>query len=213
MLAAVLAAAALLTAPAAVSAGGAVSHFVDDDQEVGASGCDGTGQSVPDDVQEAVDAAGADDTILVCPGDYAGQVVVDGVDGLTIRGVDPWTATLMPTPLPGVCRDATGSRDRPRHAGRPHRQGPELRRGDRGVSRTTIKWLRFTTGSEGTCLASFALIVAVQAPESKIRANHLDGGGCRYFNGIMVDDSAGSVIAWNRVIDFLDIGIVAGGIR
>jgi parallel beta-helix repeat protein len=60
--------------------------FVDDDGEVGLGtsvDCDGTGVSVYDVIQDAVDAAGSGDTISVCPGTYTENVDVTK-DDLTI---------------------------------------------------------------------------------------------------------------------------------
>ena len=96
-LAAVTALSVMAALSPTVAAGGSGStRWVDDDGHAGPRNCSGSA-SAKKTVQKAVDASNQNDTILVCPGTYRGYVVVGpDKDGLTIRGTDPWKATLMP---------------------------------------------------------------------------------------------------------------------
>lgn len=71
----------------------AATHFVDDDGMADAVSCD-AGTDTHETIQEAIDAVSAGDTIMVCPGIYAEQVVVgkhvvlDGTGSGTESAVD-----------------------------------------------------------------------------------------------------------------------------
>ena len=141
-------------------------------------------------------ASNPGDTILVCPGTYVGQVVIDDDDDLTIRGVDPWTARLVAAP--------------------DHPDYENLVTVD-GVSGTRLSWLRLIAPAPavGECSPVDHLIRVVESPDTRIRANNLRANGtdthgdenCGYDYGIGVYESPGTVVAWNRIIDFQSIGI------
>ena len=148
-----VAAAALTTLVASLAiavpavAGGPTTRYVDDDDP-------GCGPDPYATVQAAVDASDDGDTILVCPGVYPGQVLIDDVSDLTVRGVDPWTAKLVAAP------------DHP---------DDENLITVSGVSGTRLQWLRIVApaGDGSSCNHVQALIVVAFAPDTTIRANQL----------------------------------------
>ncbi|HYI22659.1 MAG TPA: right-handed parallel beta-helix repeat-containing protein [Candidatus Limnocylindrales bacterium] len=170
---------------------GPTTRWVDDDGLAGPSTC-GQLTLASSTIQSAVDASSDGDTILICPGDYAGQVTIDGVDNLTIRGVSRWTAHVLP------------ASDHPLNTNL-----VEIN----GATGTTLQWLDFLAPTAGACTGIGAMISAVDAPETRIRANHmgiqgLDGiFGCGYARGMLVTGSPSSVIAWNRMVDFKASGV------
>ena len=166
-------------------------RYVDDDDP-------GCGPSPYATVQAAVDDSNAGDTILVCPGEYVGGFTINSGDpffhpnDLTIRAVDPWTATI-------VAPDGIDEGNLIVVA---------------NVSGTLIKWLEVVAPTGGACDLAGTLIVAVNAPDTSIRANHLQprgtdtlDGPCGYIAGIFLTGSDDSVVAWNRIIDFTRRGI------
>ena len=69
-------------------------RWVDDDGKVGTSGCSGT-RTAYKTIQKGVNAAGAGDTVKVCPGTYVGPVTIRGArNGLILRSVADLGATI-----------------------------------------------------------------------------------------------------------------------
>ena len=168
-----------------VAAGLPTTRYVDDD----ASECGGVSPYTT--IQAAINASSDGDTILICPGEYVGQFTVLKSD-LTIRGVQPWTADIVAPDGPVVSSVVAIA----------------------GVSGTLIQWLEIVAPTEASCGKVLGLISVFDAPDTRIRANHLGARGtdtlsdfCGYANGIEVGESDGVVIAWNRIVDFQGFGI------
>jgi parallel beta-helix repeat protein len=194
-LATLVAAIGLLALALPASASASLEFFVDDDEVYGPSGCDGTGLPAFDTIQEAVEAALLPNSkIRVCPGTYTGQVVVnaDDPDGLVIRALDPWTATLTPpadhldtAPLVSIV----------------------------GVEDTKVVGLNIEVPTSGTCGQVGEAFSVSGSTHTILRSNHIRAigtetlGDCGYTFGISVFNSPDSLIAWNRVIDFTYKGI------
>ena len=190
----VVVAAALLALVTAlpVSAGEPTTRWVDDDGLAGPVGCNQLTLASTS-IQEAVDASSNGDTILVCPGDYVGQVTIDEVNDLTIKAVKPWTAHVV--------------------AATDHPNSEDLIHID-GVSGTTIQWLEVLARTAAPCNGVAGLIAVVNgAADTSIRSNHLGVQGtetmglCGYARGVFVDSSDRALVAFNRVIDFTGLGI------
>jgi parallel beta-helix repeat protein len=146
-------------------------------------------------VQEAIDAAVVNKTtIRVCPGTYRGTVSIDenNVDGLTIRAVKPWTATLMPTSDQAPDTDLITIRE---------------------VAHTQLVWLNMVFPTQTPCAKVNIAIRVEDAPDTSLRANHLREtgtdtlGDCGYSIGMSMRNSPGSTIAWNRIVDYRVRGI------
>ena len=171
-----------LTVPAA--AGGPTTRYVDN---TGPSCGDGPTYLY---VQQAIDLSSAGDTVVVCPGEYVDPLIVDK-DDLTIRGFEPWTASIV--------------------------SAPDIDDGNLitvdSVEGTLIKWLEIVAPTEEDCGQVGTLISVENSPDTRIRANHLHRWPrhprrpCGYDTGIIVSQSHGTVVAWNRIIDFQDFGI------
>ena len=124
-------------------------------------------------------------------------MVINSVDDLTIRGVQPWTAKLVAAPdHPDFQNLITIS----------------------GVSGTRLQWLRIVApapaGDGSSCGIVRALIRVADAPDTTVRANQVRangtdtlGGPCGYQLGVEVEDSDHALIAWNRFLDFQSVGI------
>ena len=125
LVATALASSLLASASASVLAGG-VTRYVDDDGHAG-PGCNGSGPAVKK-VQKAVKVSGPGDTILVCPGNYRGRVLVgaDG-NGITIRGPNHGTATLLPPLVTPRHRGSLRHGQHPQHPRRDHPAACALR--------------------------------------------------------------------------------------
>jgi hypothetical protein len=174
--------ATVLGAPAML-AGGPTTHMVDDDGTGGPGTCAGS-SPVASRIQDAVDAAGPGDTILVCPGTYEEQVTIEGADDLTIRGTRPWAATLLS----------------PRSLEAPWLVGIE------DSDDVTVQWLRIVsratqaypapTGDEPTCDKVEAAVWIQASTDVAIRSNRILAQGrqtmgrCGYGIGIMVGGEA-----------------------
>jgi Right handed beta helix region len=173
-----------------VIAGGSVTQWVDDDGLAGPSKC-GDLSLAETSIQAAVDASASGDTILVCPGDYAGPITIDSADNLKIRGTKPWAAHVAGSGGGDLIhiQDVTGTR---------------------------IQWLELRDAFPGgSCNHVDKMIVVQDAPDTQIRANHIgvNGtatiGGCGgYSGGIFVDSSDRAVVSWNRIVDFQNYGVV-----
>jgi Periplasmic copper-binding protein (NosD) len=203
-LATMVAVMALLALALPASAGApAAQFFVDEDGVVGPGGCETTGSTAYQTIQDAVDAVTLNKTrIYVCPGTYLGRVEIDEEDGTVIRAVDPWTATLMPAADHFDTASMIGIFD---------------------VEDTKIVGLNIVTPTEPCDTTVGAAIRVEDAPHTILRSNHIRAPGsntlntaCGYERGIDMNDSPGSLIAWNRVIDFRFRGIgvdTSNGVR
>jgi hypothetical protein len=215
--------AALVIAPATSAAG--TTRYVDDDGKAGPAGCN-AGTTAKKTIQGAVDAANDGDTILVCPGTYQEQVVIEGIDGLTIKGVQPWTAQVLSP------------------------EGPDLENPFLVIvyesDDVTIQWLRFTSLATEPELAPVAAdcgmiqaaIVVMASQDAVIRSNRMGTtgphtlGACGYEVGVMIGEmAAGTAVAAspagevpvfrkasakvvnNLIRDFQTAGVVSLGLR
>ncbi len=178
----------VIAGPAAAAG---VTRYVDDDGLGSASGCAGA-TPIPTSIQAAVDASAPGDRVLVCAGTYVGSILVS-TDGLVVSGVEPWTATVMPT------------------ATHPNNVPLIEVYGATGIK---IRWLRLVAPTEQPCEDVGRMIRVSDAPNSQIRANNLGVSGpngadqCGFRDGIHVDDdSNGTLVVWNTITDFVDSGI------
>jgi hypothetical protein len=80
-----------------VVAGSGRTWVVDDDGRATPARCSAKAEA-PKRIQKAIDLAGPGDTILVCPGVYREEPVIQGAKkaGLTLRGTESWAAVLQP---------------------------------------------------------------------------------------------------------------------
>jgi parallel beta-helix repeat protein len=164
-------------APASVSAGGGTTRWVDNDSHAGPNGCGGAATAFTK-VQKAVNASGANDTILVCPGTYRGLVDIHGPrDGLTIRGTDPWEATLIP---PKTTLGTTGT------------DPSAVLLAIDNVDGVTIHHLRFAAPTEPDCQYIGVMVLVTGSTNADILGNEVYAsptqGECGYDNGILVAD-------------------------
>lgn len=89
----ILASITLTLVAAPVHASG-TTRWVDDDGKAGSSDCGGS-KSAKKHIQDAVDASGPNDTVIVCPGTYTEYVTIKGSrDGLTLRSFTTGTAII-----------------------------------------------------------------------------------------------------------------------
>ena len=170
---------ALLTMAVPASAAGGTTRYVDGDGHASAGNCDGSGHAFQH-IQAAVNASGHNDTVIVCPGTYQEQVVIEGDrDGLTLRSSREFKATIK-TP-------------------------PSLSEGDVGgtvlvlVNRTddvTIQGFKLVTRTQAPCDILDATIAAAGSRRTAIRGNRLLAPGasatadCYQSEGIIVIDYA-----------------------
>lgn len=207
--------ACLLVTPAALAGSATHTLRVDDDGLAGPGGCDGT-DPVPRHLQGAVDAAHPGDTILVCPGTYAGWVTVR-TDDLTIIGTRPWAATL----LPGRPRMVDGGQHQPSHITVV------------GASGVRIQWLRFRVDTNGAtaaaarrahriggvipCGAFAAVRVQGGSQDVVVRANRMRAfgsgtlGWCGLGSAVIVGEGSTAWVGYNAARDFRDQGFLATG--
>lgn len=167
--------------------------YVDDDGHGSRTGCSGTG-FLETDIGQAVSDANKGDTIMVCPGVYPGGFLID--KRVTVRGVTPWTATVVPgpeQPAGGSLIDVVGA------------PGAKL------------KWLNLVAPTSGTCVEVGAMIAVWDSPNAQVRGNHISAAGaadgldgCGYLIGIDVFDADNVRVAWNQVRDFNSAGIQIG---
>ncbi len=221
--AAVTAIAASLVGAPGVLAGSGTTRYVDGDGKAGPAGCNAS-TTAKKTIQGAVDASGPGDTILVCPGVYQEQVIVAGADGLTIKGIKPWTAqVLSPEQLDApFLLMVVDSHD------------------------VTVQWLRFTSlatqpdtiAGAADCGQVEAAVAVVASTGATVRSNRIDAqgrhtlGACGFTVGVVVGDMAtGTAVASspagetpvfhkvtakvvnNLVRDFQTAGIATMGLR
>ena len=184
---------------APVAAAGPTSRYVDDDGMAGRSGCSGT-RPVPRKVQRAIKAAGPDDTILVCPGTYTEQLTIRGArDGLTVKAVEPWTATIR-TP-----RNLTGS--------------PSSLITIDGVDRVRVQSLRMEVRTVEPCDRVRYGVLVREAHDAQVRSLRMGPRGadtigpCGYRYGIVVSRGSSAFVGYNLIRDFTDAGIWVKGSR
>ena len=196
--------------PSVAAGGSGSTRWVDDDGHAGPKNCGGSGSAYKR-VQNAVNASHQNDTIMVCPGTYRGDVVVGpDKDGLTIRGTDPWKATLMP-PLQEIntAREAT-----------------VLVTIDEATD-VTVRGLRLSMQNEANCTPVDMAVFVHGARRAQIRGNQIfasaDSQDCGYRTGIYVTSktpqtaglgtipATGVLIAHNLVTNFASVGIQASG--
>jgi len=198
--------AALAAAIAPVSASAPTRRWVDDDGHAGPGGCSSPGHAFQH-IQSAVDASGADDTVIVCPGTYVEQVHIDGHrDGLTLRSSRPFGATIK----------APASLARP--AGFSYLVFIDQ------VNRVTLAGFKTVTRTQGSCETVDAAIVAVGSLQASIRGNRTlaPGAGpdaaCYQGYGILLVDAlhsgsstaaASGTILYNEIRDTYFTGIGA----
>lgn len=173
--------------------------YVDDDGTAGAARCAGP-RSVPASIQDAVDASGPGDTIVVCKGRYPEQVTVAGSAhrGLTIVGAGHWTARISPGSLEGAeSEDAI------------------IRVASRDVR---IQWLKVVARTAGTCEKAERGILVDGVAGAVIQSNRVVAGTegdtrtgpCGMVDGIAVwDGSSATLVSHNLVQNFQGVGILA----
>ena len=160
------------------SAASGSTHWVDGDGHAGPGGCGGRAAAYTT-VQAAVDASDADDTVLVCPGTYVEQVRIRGHrDGLTIRGVSPWTATIE---TPSVLAHPLGFR---------------FLVLIQEVDDVTIQGLRLRARTAAPCQDAEVVIGAIVSQRTSIRGVRISASGgaganadCGYGLGVAFTDS------------------------
>jgi hypothetical protein len=185
-----LLAAGALGAP--VGAGSPDTRYVNDD----GSGPGSCGSGAFSTIQSAVDASGPGDTVLVCAGTYSEQVVIDEtLDGLTLRGVRPWRATVLP---PDLLFKPTA-----------------LIRVE--ADDAIVQWLRVQARTAGECTEVWAGIhvdgghgVSIQGNRLSVRGTDTLGD-CGLLHGIAVEPGSGATVRNNLVKDFKDLGIAGLG--
>ncbi len=151
-------------------------------------------------IQAAVSAAAEGGTILVCPGIYREHVSVT-TNGLTIKSVWRWSATLKPPAVPPI-----------RPAGE-----SSLITID-GANDVTIYGLRLAAPTAGDCSqVAFLILVIDGATDAVISNNRLVPtgtdtiGACGYGTGIEVEGASTARITHNLVKDFQAVGISVEG--
>jgi hypothetical protein len=193
-------------APAASAASG-TTRWVAKDGHAGPNSCGG-GAHASKVVQDAVNLSGPNDVILVCPGTYRGTVLITGDRaGLTIRGTNPWKATLSP------------EKNSPTVAGE-----LDLISIDQ-VNDVTIRGLRIAAPNETNCATVDVGISVLGSTGARITRNHLsasaNSAGCGIHTGIMVRSKApppagtdtipaSARVSHNLVTNFQNWGIAAG---
>ncbi len=204
--------AVLVAMPTGVSATSPRTRWVDNDGRAGPGGCGGSSHAAQS-IQDAVDASGRGDTVVVCPGTYVEQVRIRGNrDGLTLRAARPFSAQIKA----------------PRQVAAPlgfHHLVLVER-----VDDVTVRGFRVVTRTAAPCDTIEVAVAVIGARRSSIRGNRLqapgtDGGDCSQFIGIAVVDSltdgqpgggsssftASATIAANEVRDALFGGIMSIG--
>jgi hypothetical protein len=184
----------------APTAAAAATRFVDDDGHAGAAGCDAA-RKAPEDIQTAVDASGAGDLILVCPGTYRGLITVSGAarNGLTIRSIRPGRAVIKPPSSPADTVLVTID----------------------GSERVTVRSFRLVFPTGGPCHHfDTAIYVAPGADDAKVIDDRIrsiggdtlgDTNGCGYSEGVKTKGAPGASIVGNSILDFQSEGISVRG--
>jgi parallel beta-helix repeat protein len=186
---------ALVAGPASASG---TTWWVDDDGKAGPSSCSGTG-SAHHHIQTAIDAAGANDTVKVCDGNYTEQVTISGSrDGLTVTSVNSHGAVIKAAAeqtLNTLTLVTITSVD------------------DVTVSDFSIRPRRADTSEE--CDWSNG-IVATDSKDLSITGNQItpigSGPFCGVADGINVSGGSTGTISDNSVTDYREEGIQLSGV-
>jgi parallel beta-helix repeat protein len=185
--------AAALLIPAAPAAGATpTTRWVDDDGRAGPTRCDGKAKARRD-IQGAVNDARPGDRVLVCPGEYPGQVTITK-RSLTLRSVRPGAAIVVTGPS--------------------HPSSHSLVLVD-GAADVRIEGLRVLAATKDPCVVAGGLITVVKSPRAVVQGNRIgirgkDGfGPCGYQTAVRLVKSNDSLIAGNVATDFRDSGFDA----
>lgn len=178
----------LLAAPA--SAAG-TTRWVDKDGAAGPTGCGG-GAAAATKIGDALDAASAGDTVIVCPGTYKERLTID-TPGVKLRAAQPWKARLAPK-SPGGSAIVTVA-----------------------AKNVTVQWLKIVAPTTGACTKTGQGILIDGVSNARIVSNRIfaDPNGATYdglcglSEGISIDDgSAAAYVANNIVRAFRLVGII-----
>ncbi|MBX3032048.1 MAG: right-handed parallel beta-helix repeat-containing protein [Chloroflexi bacterium] len=181
---------AALAAPAAAGPG-TTTRWVDDDGKAGPNGCGGS-QTAFTAIQPAIDASDRNDTIIVCPGTYTGQLSINGDRaGLTLKASDKWSARIR-APKADVLGESL----------------VEVV----GVEDVTIRHLELVFPTSSGCAIYADAIKASDAHGLRVMGTHIRPIGtntldCGYTDGIDLDDSRRVRISSNLIRDFRSDGM------
>jgi hypothetical protein len=176
--------------PASAAVG--ATRWVDDDGRAGPDGCGGT-KVAHETIQDGVDAASTGDTVKVCPGSYPGFVTI-ATNGITVTGVKPWKARVIPGAVTARVKPAGGG-------GLISVLGDDVR----------VQWLKVQTPNTAACINTTG-IGTVGADRVQLRSNLVQGRTddrslvCGITTAIDVQDSTGWV-SWNIVRQYWFAGI------
>ncbi len=173
-------------------------RWVDDDGKVGSSSCSGT-KTAYRTIQKGVNAAGAGDTVKVCPGTYVGPVTIKGArTGLILRSVSDLGATIKARDEATFNTTYLVTID--------------------DVDKVTVKGFKIRAllgTSHNYCDVSTG-IRAMSAKNVLITGNDIRPSGpgafCGVYDGISATDGTTGTISDNAVKDYRDDGIDLKGV-
>jgi hypothetical protein len=200
---------ALATSIAPASAATTTTRWVDGDGHAGPNGC-GSSTTAYKQIQKAVNASNADDTVIVCPGTYRQQVRIRGDrDGLTLKSSTPFGATIL---TPSSPTEVAG--------------GVFLISVEK-VDGVTVRGFKVLARTDGPCDDTDVGILVIGARDTAIRGNRVmapgtfgPGSSCELGIGIAVSDeifggatarSSSALVGFNEVRDAVFGGIIAVG--
>lgn len=158
----------------------------------GAGGCADPAYSA---IQDAIDASGPGDTVLVCPGDYAEELAIVGAgrDGLTIRATATWKAVVRNKNVDQhlLVSDSDDVSIVGLHFRLP--QGP--------CTDGVVMGIGITDGSQDTTIRANKLVNG--------RQDSL--GACELSTGVFVEGGSSAWVGFNIVRDFSEYGIQVQG--
>jgi hypothetical protein len=206
-----VAVAALITSITPASAAGGTTRYVDGDGHASPGNCDGSGSAFKH-IQKAVNASGAGDTVVVCPGTYEEQVTITGDrDGLTLKSSKPFGAIIK---TPSTLKPSFGLS-----------YYTVLVKIDR-VDDVTVRGFRTIARTAAPCTPLWVTMMAVASRRASIRGNRLLAPGtsnsspCYQAWAVVVgsglgDPSTGgraarstsATVAFNEVRDSIIVGI------
>lgn len=193
---AVLSGLAAMPVAAGLNAGGNV-HWVDDDGKAdNLHGCAGNGMAFGE-IQLAIDASSANDTVKVCPGTYREMLSIAGKPGLTLEAVRPWTATIKP---PMIATSTSGFFPAAIHIY------------SNGV---VVRWLNMVVPATGSCDHLMNGVIVDGAKRVSIRSNHFAGGAgdpvhCGLTDAIIYTNAATGFAGYNLVSRFTEDALFVG---